>query len=104
MGSLRILDLFPKVPTDLSQATVMGGWFSTITGVLMLLLFQVLRAAFHLISSEEIGCVPEWAYEALFLSLTRRDGGIQAYLEEGVPLAKDILHLFPRFDRTNAGL
>lgn len=46
MGALRMLDLFPKVPTDLSQATVMGGWFSTITGVLMLLLFQVPRAAF----------------------------------------------------------
>lgn len=36
-----MLDLFPKIPTDLSQSTVLGGWFSTVTAVLMLLLFQV---------------------------------------------------------------
>lgn len=41
MGIMSMLDLFPKVPTDLSQSTVMGGWFSTVTGVVMLLLFQV---------------------------------------------------------------
>lgn len=41
MGVWRMLDLFPKIPTDLSQSTAMGGWFSTVTGVVMLLLFQV---------------------------------------------------------------
>lgn len=41
MGAWRMLDLFPKIPTDLSQSTAMGGWFSTVTGVVMLLLFQV---------------------------------------------------------------
>ncbi|CAB1097956.1 unnamed protein product [Ectocarpus sp. CCAP 1310/34] len=41
MGAWRLLDLYPKIPTDLSQSTVMGGWFSTLTGVIMLLLFQV---------------------------------------------------------------
>lgn len=41
MGFARMLDLYPKIPTDLSQSTVMGGWFSTLTGVVMLLLFQV---------------------------------------------------------------
>ncbi|CAM9494222.1 unnamed protein product [Pylaiella littoralis] len=41
MGFARMLDLYPKIPTDLSQSTVMGGWFSTFTGVVMLLLFQV---------------------------------------------------------------
>lgn len=41
-----MLDLFPKIPTDLSQSTVLGGWFSTVTGVLMLLLFQVELFAF----------------------------------------------------------
>lgn len=35
-----MLDLYPKIPTDLSQSTVVGGWFSTMTGVIMLLLFQ----------------------------------------------------------------
>ncbi|CAM9930698.1 unnamed protein product [Scytosiphon promiscuus] len=41
MGVWRLLDLYPKIPTDLSQSTIVGGWFSTITGVVMLLLFQV---------------------------------------------------------------
>lgn len=41
MGAWRLLDLYPKIPTDLSQSTVVGGWFSTLTGVIMLLLFQV---------------------------------------------------------------
>lgn len=41
MGAWRMLDLYPKIPTDLSQSTVVGGWFSTLTGVIMLLLFQV---------------------------------------------------------------
>lgn len=41
MGFARMLDLYPKIPTDLSQSTAMGGWFSTLTGVVMLLLFQV---------------------------------------------------------------
>lgn len=41
MGVWRMLDLFPKIPTDLSQSTAMGGWFSTVTGVVMLLLFQI---------------------------------------------------------------
>lgn len=41
MGVWRLLDLYPKIPTDLSQSTVVGGWFSTMTGVIMLLLFQV---------------------------------------------------------------
>lgn len=36
-----MLDLYPKIPTDLSQSTVMGGWLSTFTGVVMLLLFQM---------------------------------------------------------------
>lgn len=41
MGAWRTLDLFPKIPTDLSQSTAVGGWFSAATGVVMLLLFQV---------------------------------------------------------------
>ena len=41
MGVWRLLDLYPKIPTDLSQSTAVGGWFSTMTGVIMLLLFQV---------------------------------------------------------------
>lgn len=41
MGVWRFLDLYPKIPTDLSQSTAVGGWFSTLTGVIMLLLFQV---------------------------------------------------------------
>lgn len=41
MGAWRLLDLYPKIPTDLSQSTAVGGWFSTMTGVIMLLLFQV---------------------------------------------------------------
>lgn len=46
MGVWRMLDLFPKIPTDLSQSTALGGWFSTVTAVLMLLLFQVELFAF----------------------------------------------------------
>lgn len=83
MGSMRMLDLFPKVPTDLSQATVMGGWFSTITGVLMLLLFQVPRVAIYFVSSEEIGCVTEWAYAAPFCSLKRREKVLKQIFRKG---------------------
>jgi len=84
-GGLKMVDFFRKIPTDLTETTVLGAALSVTAGFFMMVLFVVELWAF-LATTIETGVMLDTNAETLSQSKQRRAPGIRALNPAGAPV------------------